>query len=284
MIKYDSDSITKSFNDFFSTVGEKLANQQVNSPLELEHYLKNLKRSESSIFLPPTSSSEILKLIEHLPNKTSSGYNNISNLLLKSLSRNIIIPLEIIFNKSIEEGTFPENMKKADVVPLYKSKDKQECSNYRPISLLITLLKLLEKLIYKRVYLFLEKTEQIFPSQYGFRTSNSCENAVSELLSTIIKGKEEGLYTVSLFLDLSKAFDSLDHGMMLNKVESYGICGNALQWFRSYLSNRLIRTKCQVASSEQMEYSEYQPIKYSTPPPRILLGAPSLPNLHQWLT
>ena len=185
--------------------------------------------------------------------------------MLKSLSRNIILPLEIIFNKSIEEGTFPENMKKTDVIPLYKSKDKQECSNYRPISFLITLLKLLEKLIYKRVYLFLEKTEQIFPSQYGFRTSHSCENAVSELLSTIIKGKEEGLYTLSLFLDLSKAFDSFDYGMMLNKLESNGICGNALQWFRSYLSNRLIRTKCQVASSEQMEYSEYQSIKYGTP-------------------
>ena len=88
---------------------------------------------------------------------------------------------------------------------------------------------------------------------------------MSELLSTIIKGKEEGLYTLSLFLDLSKAFDSFDYGMMFNKLESYGIHGNALQWFRSYLSNRLIRTKCQVASSEQMEYSEYQSIKYGTP-------------------
>ena len=172
MTKYDSDSITKSFNEFFSTVGEKLAKEQVNSPLELKLYIRNLKRSESSIFLPPTSSGEILKLIENLPNKTSSGYDNISNLLLKSLSKNISTPLEIIFNKSIEEGTFPENMKKAGVVPLYKSRNKQECSNYRPISLLITLSKLLEKLMYKRVYLFLEKTEQIFPSQYGFRISN----------------------------------------------------------------------------------------------------------------
>ena len=95
--------------------------------------------------------------------------------------------------------------------------------------------------------------------------SHSCENAVSELLSTIIKEKEQGLYTVSLFLDLSKAFDSLEHEMMLKKLESYGICGNVLQWFRSYLSDRQIRTKCQVSRSGQMEYSEYKPIKYGTP-------------------
>ena len=156
-------------------------------------------------------------------------------------------------------------MKKADIVPLYKSKDKQECSNYRPISLLITLSKLLEKIVYKRVYQFLEKTGQIFPSQYGFRTFHSCENAVSEPLSTIIKGKEQSLYTVSLFLDLSKAFDSLEHEIMLRKLGSYGIRGNVLQWFRSYLSERQIRTKCPISSSGQIEYSEYKPIRYGTP-------------------
>ena len=119
--------------------------------------------------------------------------------------------------------------------------------------------------MYKRVYQFLEKTGQIFPSQYGFRMSHSCENAVSELLSTIIKGKEQGLYTVSLFLDLSKAFDSLEHEMMLRKLESYSICGNVLQWFRSYLSERQIRTKCHVSSSGQIEYSDYKPITFGTP-------------------
>ena len=216
------------------------------------------------MFLPPTTTNKILALIKNLPNKRSSGYDKISNLLLKSLSAHITVPLEIIFNKSIEEGVFPVNMKKADIVPLYKSKDKQECSNYRPISLLITLSKLLEKIVYKRVYQFLEKTGQIFPSQYGFRTSHSCENAVSELLSTIIKGKEQGLYTVSLFLDLSKAFDSLEHEMMLRKLEAYGIRGNMLQWFRSYISERQLRTKCHISSSGQIEYSEYKPIKYGT--------------------
>ena len=265
MIKHDSDSITNVFNDFFSSVGEKLARQQDSSPVELRNYLKSINSSERSIFLCPTNSCEILKLIESLPNKTRSGYDNISNILLKSLAMNISIPLEIIFNKSIEQGIFLENMKKADVVPLYKNKDRQKYTNNRPISLLITLSKLLEKIMYRTVYQFLESTEQIFPSQYGFRIAHSCKNAISELLSTIIKGKEEGLYTISLFLDLSKAFDSLNHTMILNKLESYGIRGTALQWFRSYLNNRQVRTKCTVASSGQVKYSEYKAINYGTP-------------------
>ena len=265
MIKYDSESITNSFNEYFSTVGESLAKQQNCKAPELEGYLKSQNQHHTSMFLHPTTTNKILALIKNLPNKRSSRYDNISNLLSKTLSTQISVQLEIIFNKSIEEGTFRTNMKKADIVPLYKSKDKQECLNYRPISLLITLSKLLEKIMYKRIYQFLEKTGQIFPSQYGFRTSHSCENAVSELLSTIIKGKEQGLYTVCLFLDLSKAFDSLEHEMMLRKLESYGICGNVLQWFRSYLSERQIRTKCHVSSSGQIEYSDYKPIKFGTP-------------------
>ena len=265
LIKYDSELITNSFNDYFSNVGECLAKQQTCNGLELSNYLKGLHQYDASMFLRPTSGIEILALINKLPNKGSSGYDNISNLLLKSLADQISVPLEIIFNKSLEEGLFPTKMKKADIVPLYKSKDKQECLNYKPISLLITLSKLLEKIMYKRVYQFLEKTGQIFPSQYGFRSSHSCENAVSELLSTIIKGKEQGLYTVSLFLDLSKAFDSLEHEMMLRKLESYGICGNMLQWFRSYLSDRKIRTKYYVSSSGQLEYSEYKPINFGIP-------------------
>ena len=265
LISYDGEKITNTFNEFFASVGPNLAKKQECSAHDLNAYLQGLKLHSKSIFLTPTTKEEIMGLLKGLPNKTSSGYDNISNLLLKQLSQSIVAPLEIIFNKSIEEGTFPENMKKADIVPLHKSKDRQDCTNYRPISLLITLSKLLEKVMYSRVYRFLENTDQIFPSQYGFRTSHSCENAISELISTIIKGKEQGLYTLSLFLDLSKAFDSLEHTMMLKKLESYGIRGNALDWFRSYLSNRLIRTKCLIECSGKVEMSNYKPINFGAP-------------------
>ena len=175
------------------------------------------------------------------------------------------LPLEIIFNKSIVQGVFPERMKLADVVPLHKSKDPLESTNYRPISLLLTISKLLEKIVYKRTYEFLEQTNQIYQSQYGFRTAHSCEHAISELLSEILKGKEEGLYTLSLFIDLSKAFDTIEHSVLLKKLEKYGIRGIMLAWFKSYLSDRQMRVKCETACSGTTVYSDYKGIKYGTP-------------------
>ena len=156
-------------------------------------------------------------------------------------------------------------MKKADVVPLYKASDQQETNNYRPISLLLTLSKLLEKIMYKRTYRFLETSNQIYKSQYGFRTAHSCENAICKLVSEIIKGKQDGMYTLAVFLDLSKAFDSLEHDVLLKKLYKYGIRGVAYNWFESYLNNRQMRVKCNVASSGKLEYSNYMNVSYGTP-------------------
>ena len=108
-------------------------------------------------------------------------------------------------------------------MPLYKSKEKYLTNNYRPISLLITISKLLEKVIYKRTYSFLQASNQLYDSQYNFREGHSCENAISELVGEILKNKENNKFTVSLFLDLSKAFDSLKHSTLLDKMEIYGI-------------------------------------------------------------
>ena len=111
----------------------------------------------------------------------------------------------------------------------------------------------------------MEATGQIYNSQYGFRSQHSCENAVSELLSEIIKGLQNGHYTIALFLDLSKAFDTLEHEVLLEKMHRYGIRGNVLNWYRSYLLNRKIRVKCQVASSGRLEYSDYRTVNFGTP-------------------
>ena len=141
--------------------------------------------------MAPTSRNEIESLIDKLPNKTSKGNDSISNMLLKKLKSSISKPMEIIFNKSIEEGIFPEDMKLADVIPLYKSKEKFLVTNYRPISLLVTISKILEKIVYKRTYSSLCSTDQLYQSQYGFRTGHSCENAISELVGTVVKNKEQ---------------------------------------------------------------------------------------------
>ena len=135
----------------------------------------------------------------------------------------IVPPLTKIVNLSLTTGVFPEKMKHADVVLLYKNKSRKEVTNYRPILLLSTLSKILEKVMYTRTYKFLTDTDQIFGSQYGFRTKHSCDNAIGELLGNIVKNQELGKYTIALFLNLSKAFDTLKHEILLNKLEIYGI-------------------------------------------------------------
>ena len=126
-------------------------------------------------------------------------------------------------NKSLETGMFPEKMKTAKVVPLHKNKQKDDTNNYRPISLLLTLSKILEKIVYHRVYGFLVKTRQLYSSQYGFRKDHACDQAVGELVAKITKGIEQCKLTASVFLDLFKAFDSLEHSVIFSKMERYGL-------------------------------------------------------------
>ena len=114
-------------------------------------------------------------------------------------------------------------MKLAEVFPLFKSKSRKETTNYRPISLLLTLSKVLEKIVYKRVYNFLDRTNQLFISQYGFRSKHSCENAIQELIGNVLKGHEHGKHTLAVFLDISKAFDTISHSVLYVKLERYGI-------------------------------------------------------------
>ena len=167
----------------------------------------------------PCTVTEITKLIENLPNKTSSGYDNITNVILKKLGTSLSIPLSEIFNLSLSSGMFPTLMKKADVLPLFKGGNKLSMSNYCPISLLLTISKLLEKIMYKRIYEFLTKNYILYKSQYGFRKKHSCEHAVTELVGEICKGLENSKHTISIFIDLSKAFDTIDHKILLSKME-----------------------------------------------------------------
>ena len=141
--------IANELGKFFSTVGENFAKKTHKSERGLNSYLSLILRNKNSIFLTATSAYEIGRLIDKLPNKKSSGYDQIDNILLKSIRNEIAVPLSKIYNESLSQGIFPTCMKLAEVVPLYKSKDRSEKSNYRPISLLLTLSQLLEKIMYK---------------------------------------------------------------------------------------------------------------------------------------
>ena len=190
---------------------------------DINHYLSKIPRNISSLVFRSTSVHEIEKFIHELPNKSSHGHNQISNILLKELNLSVSFLLNIIFNQSISERKFPVAMKKAEVIPLYKGKDQDQVVDYQPISLLVTISKILEKIIYKRVYDFLEKEKILYNSQYGFRSKHSCEQAILELTGKILQAKEQNLESAALFLDLSKTFNTLDHEVLLVKLERYSI-------------------------------------------------------------
>ena len=146
----DPISICNEFGKYFSNVGSSYAAKIPESKNSIAYYLANINRNPKSLFLAPCTEIEIAKLIDKLPNKKSSGYDGVSNALLKELKNEIIKPLTFIFNNSLQSGVFPNLMKHAEVVLLYKAGLTNLTVNYRPISLLITISKLLEKVLYSR--------------------------------------------------------------------------------------------------------------------------------------
>ena len=224
-----------------------------------------LQSNSSSLYFSPCTIQEVSAIIKELPPKRSSGADNISNLLLKELSPYISQPLSIVINASLTEGTFPNIMKLAEVVPLYKGKARKLETNYRPISLLTMMSKVMEKVVYKRVYDFLTSTGQICETQYGFRSKHSCDHAVAQMIGTILKNLENKKFTISVMLDLSKAFDTIEHSIMLQKLALYGVRGSCLDWFKSYLENRQMCVKCRVTSTQEEVLSDNYTVNYGTP-------------------
>ena len=165
---HNPEDITNKFGEYFSTVGRKFAEKIASPNKNINEYLCSIRSNEKTLFLHPTTPYELLKLMKKLPNNRSSGHDGINNIVLKEISEYICIPLTELFNKSMNIGVFPDAMKIAEVVPLYKGKSRYEVENYQPILLLLTISKLLEKLIYSRVYDFLISSNQLYQSQYGF--------------------------------------------------------------------------------------------------------------------
>ena len=188
--------------------------------MRIDDYLSKIKRVDASLVLNPITLPEVERIINDLSNKTSHGHDSISNVLLKKLCSCISFPLCAIFNQSLAQGEFPEAMKKAEIIHLYKGKEFDRVVNYHPVSLLLTTSKVLEKAVYKRVYRFLENYQILYDSQYGFRNRRSCEQAIMELVSNVLQARNRGSHNAAMFLDLSKAFDTLEHAILLKKTRS----------------------------------------------------------------
>ena len=196
---YNSSEIANTFGKYYASLGNDLASTITPGKYEIKHYINLIPRIDRSLVLRETSVMEIERLINSLPNKTSYGHDKVSNTLLKSLCTAISYPLQIIFNQSIYHGVFPDKMKLAEIVPLYKGKEHDLVVNYRPISLLMTISKILEKVIYHRLCTFLELNGTLFDSQYGFRSRRSCEHAILEMMGNLLQSRNKGLYSSGLY-------------------------------------------------------------------------------------
>ena len=179
------------------------------------------------------SEENTMLVLNHLKSKPSCGYDGISTKLLKVCKHQICKPLTLVINQMLSNGIFPDDLKIAKVIPLFKKGDQSLLNNYRPISLLPSISKILERIIFNQIHTYFSTNDLYYSGQYGFREKHSTQMAALELIDI-----DAGSVPIAIFIDLSKAFDTLDHNILISKLQYYGINGVALRLMRSYLSNR----------------------------------------------
>ncbi len=233
----DKVQIANKFNSFFSTIGSKLARNIKNvDNKSFEEYLK--KQINSKFKFHEVDEDSVNKIIDNLAPKTSFGFDGISTKLLKKIKITILKPITLIINQMLNTGVFPDKLKIAKINPIFKKDDETLFTNYRPISLLPVISKIFEKVMYQQVYNYSQEKKLFFNSQYGFRTGHSIDYAAIELIDRIILKMDKMDTPLGIFIDLSKAFDTLDHNILIAKLKYYGFDELALKLMESYLNNR----------------------------------------------
>ena len=180
----------------------------------------------------------VSRIIDSLKPKTSSGVDCISNKLIKYVKNVIMEPLTVIINQMLNVGIFPDSLKISKVTPIYKKSDNTIFSNYRPISLLPSISKIFEKIILEQITTYLDTNNLIHKHQYGFRKNHSTEYAALHIVNYLNYELDRNRTPTNVYLDLSKAFDTLSHNILLRKLKHYGVCDSALNLMKSYLEDR----------------------------------------------
>lgn len=246
------------FNKYFVNITSELKANQTNVKFNC-----NIKSYAKSMYLFDVTEDEILRAVKTLKCKNSAGHDEItSKIMIKSVPE-ILQPLKYIINNSFKFGAFPTKLKTAIIKPLYKKGDKEKLENYRPISLLPSFSKIFEKIMFNKLVNFLFKFKIINSSQHGFIKTKNINTALFEFTQSVILTLEDRKIPTGFFLDLSKAFDCVDPKILLIKLEKYGIRGNVLNWFSSYLSNRY----------QYVELKQDQE-HINSPPEKITKGVP----------
>ena len=226
-------------NEFFIGIGEQMAREIKKTNIPMNMKFNNIK----SLYLKPVTENEVLKYISSLKNSASPGEDGIGSELIKNIHLHILKPLAHIINLIFRTGIVPEYFKTSIVVPIYKSGDKNQITNYRPISLINNFSKILEKALKERLINFLNSCNILSDKQYAFLENMSTNDAMCQLVTEITNQLNEGRKAMAVFLDLAKAFDTVPHHILLEILSRYGVRGPVLSVFESYLKDRHQRVR-----------------------------------------
>jgi len=224
--------VVEHFNNYFVNIVDDLAGKIPTNPLFFSHPIL-----KSFSFLP-CDVHEVIRISNGLNNKDSFGYDLIPPNIVKNCITQIAEPLSYIINCSFQTGLVPDQLKIAKVCPIFMNGDKNSFCNYRPISVLPRFSKIFEKAVYNRLESWVMKNNVLSNNQFGFRAKHSTSMALLEMYDHITQSFEKSDFSIGIFFDWSKAFDTVNYNIMFTKLKNYGIRGLKLKWFRNYLSNR----------------------------------------------
>ena len=257
--------IVNIFNTHFASVGSTLANKILDRKKIAREDKNSTKEIPNSAFsLIPTSPIEVSKSINSLKQSRSSGMDCLNSDIYKIGKDYLSSPISTIINLSFKLGIFPTRLKCAKIVPVFKCGDKLDLNNYRPISLLSTLSKIIEKIVKNRLVDYLDSNSILSSNQYGFRQEMGTADAIAEVTKTLTELVDKGEKCLAIFLDLSKAFDTVAHDILLKRLLAIGVKDNNLKWFESYISERT-----QLTSIADI-FSDVKSLPYGVPQGSVL--------------
>ena len=260
-------AIANGFNNHYINIPDILSSSVPDSIFDYKYFLS--ARLDTEFELAETNVSEVTEIISEIKN-VSPGYDELPASVLKKCSNLLVTPITHICNLSMFSGIFPSKLKVAKVIPVYKKGKRNDFNNYRPISMLPVISKIVEELVYKRLYRYLDEHNLLSDKQLGFRQGRSTTAAVLTLTDYVLRAFDRYEYTIGVFLDFTKAFDTVNHQILLGKLEHLGIRGVAQRWFGSYLSER------QKYVSFNGSSSMFGSMNYSVPHARFNPGATSI--------
>jgi Reverse transcriptase (RNA-dependent DNA polymerase) len=239
--------IANQFNNFFTNVASDIASKiHPTSPPSHNNLTPVIDADAPKFDLSsnPITDEEIISCIRSLEDKRTPDMSGISSNIIKKIYPSIIRPLKHVFSKSLTSGIVPSKFKIAKVIPLFKSGNCLDMSNYRPISLLSSFSKILEKIVHTRLYSYLSANSLISPNQFGFRPNHSTSHPMTLLINKLSSAINSKKHSIVVFCDLRKAFDTCNHKILLKKLSALGVVGSGLRWFENYLSGRKQYVSC----------------------------------------